>query len=144
GEMSEGMDRGRGAHRAAATTDALDEAGVEESVAQTEPEALVEEPELAHHPGPKQYVVIAVILAAVTAMEVGAYYLHIARAVFIGLLLFLAAIKFSLVVLWFMHLRFDNRIFLRLFLTGLALALSVYLIVLTVQKALPWGALVGL
>jgi cytochrome c oxidase subunit 4 len=128
----------------AKATDALDEAAVQQTAVQTEPEAIAEEPELAHHPGPRQYVGIAVILAFVTALEVGAYYVHIARAAFIGLLLFLAAIKFTLVVLWFMHLRFDSRIFQRLFLTGLILAISVYLIVLTVQKALPWGALAGL
>ena len=35
----------------------------------------------------------------------------------------LSLLKFILVVLWFMHLRFDNRIFSTAFLAGLALAL---------------------
>jgi hypothetical protein len=34
-------------------------------------------------------------------------------------------------VLWFMHLRFDSRMFRRLFTTGIVLALIVYTIVLT-------------
>jgi cytochrome c oxidase subunit 4 len=40
-------------------------------------------------------------------------------------------VKFGTVVLWFMHLRFDSRIFRRLFVAGLMLALFVYLVVLT-------------
>jgi len=49
------------------------------------------------------------------------------------------------VVLWFMHLRFDSPIFRRLFATGLALALSVYLIVLVIFGALkaPWLLIVA-
>jgi cytochrome c oxidase subunit 4 len=48
----------------------------------------------------------------------------------IGLLAFFAVIKFSLVALWFMHLKFDSRIFRRFFVTGLILAITVYTIVL--------------
>ena len=33
---------------------------------------------------------------------------------------------------WFMHLRFDSRMFTRFFVTGLVLATTVYLITLTV------------
>jgi cytochrome c oxidase subunit 4 len=36
------------------------------------------------------------------------------------------AIKFALVVRWFMHLRFDSRLFMRLFVTGVVLALSIF------------------
>src|SRR6266516_3879055 len=114
--------------------------GVAETARDTEPEAIEEEPELAAHPGPKQYVVVAVILAVATALEVGLYYLNLPHGLLATLLLFFAVIKFSLVVLWFMHLRFDSRIFRRLFVTGLILALTVYLIVLTIFGALnaPW------
>jgi cytochrome c oxidase subunit IV len=42
----------------------------------------------------------------------------------------LMAIKFALVVLWFMHLRFDSAIYKRMFVAGLALALSVFIVVL--------------
>jgi cytochrome c oxidase subunit 4 len=47
--------------------------------------------------------------------------------IFIPMLLILMAIKFFVVVSFFMHLRFDNRIFTWLFYTGLFLALGVYL-----------------
>src|SRR6266536_4248676 len=114
--------------------------GVTETARDTEPEAIEEEPELAAHPGPKQYVVVAVILAVATALEVGLYYMNLPHPLLATLLLFLAVIKFSLVALWFMHLRFDSLIFRRLFVTGLILAMTVYLIVLTIFGALnaPW------
>ena len=105
---------------------------VPETPEQTRPAAVAEEPELALHPGPREYVKVAIILAIATAFEVGLYYLKLPHALLAALLLFFAAIKFSLVVLWFMHLRFDNHIFRRLFVTGLGLALTVYLIVLTI------------
>src|SRR6266705_3929593 len=90
------------------------------------------ESELAHPPGPREYVKVAVILAVATAAEVGLFYMNLPHALFVVLLLVFAAIKFSLVVLWFMHLRFDSPIFRRLFLLGLSLATVVYLIVLSI------------
>ena len=107
---------------------------------ETELEAAAAEPELALHPGPREYVVVAIVLAVATLVEVGLFYIPrswgIPRAVVIGLLLFFMAAKFALVVLWFMHLRFDSPLFRRLFVTGLLLALSVYLIVLLAFRAL--------
>ena len=97
----------------------------------TEPEAVEREPELAAHPAPGQYVVVAAVLAALTALEVAVYYMTVLpHPLLVGLLSFFAFWKFVLVVLWFMHLRFDSRIFRRLFVTGLALAFAVYIIVL--------------
>jgi len=79
------------------------------------------------HPGPAEYVRVAVILAIITAVEVAAYYVtSLPRSVFSALLLVMMIIKFSMVVLWFMHLRFDSRLFRRLFVTGIILAILVY------------------
>jgi len=86
--------------------------------------------ELAAHPGPREYIKVAVVLAIATALEVGLYYMDLPHGLLISLLLFFAVIKFSLVALWFMHLRFDSRIFRRLFVTGIVLAISVYMVVL--------------
>ena len=88
--------------------------------------------DLTLHPGPREYVIVAIVLAVATALEVLLFYLDLPHALFVVLLLFFAGIKFSLVVLWFMHLRFDSRLFKRLFLLGLGLATTVYLIVLTI------------
>lgn len=82
------------------------------------------------HPGPAEYVKIAAILAVVTAAEVGIYYMKLGHGLLISLLLFFSFIKFALVVMWFMHLKFDSPVFRRLFVTGLLLAISVYAIVL--------------
>ena len=53
------------------------------------------------------------------------YYLDFG-ALFLPTLLVLMAVKFWLVVQFFMHLKFDAKIFGRLFWTGLLLAVSVY------------------
>ena len=82
------------------------------------------------HPGPAMYVGIAIILAVVTAIEVALYYIEMPDRVLVALLLGLAFIKFSMVVAYFMHLKFDARLLRRLFVTGIALAGAVYLIAL--------------
>jgi cytochrome c oxidase subunit 4 len=85
------------------------------------------------HPSPKEYIRIGAILAVLTAIEVAASY-TIAGALLITLLLSLAVIKFSMVVMWFMHLKFDDRRYARFFVMGLSLAVTLYLIVLMVSK----------
>jgi cytochrome c oxidase subunit 4 len=103
---------------------------------QWEPDAELPEEDRTH-PGPRQYVQIAVVLAVVTLLEVLAFYVErgslgftIPRVALIFLLIVLMVIKFALVALWFMHLRFDSPIYMRLFLSGLILAASVFLFVL--------------
>lgn len=86
--------------------------------------------ELHEHPTPKQYVWVAIILAIVTAIEVGIYYIEAITDYLIPLLLAFALIKFVMVASWFMHLRFDNRLFRRLFVTGIVLALIIFGVVL--------------
>ena len=84
-----------------------------------------------HHPGPAEYVKVAVVLAIVTAIEIGAYYVTgVPDSIISAALLVMMAIKFSLVVLWFMHLRFDSPLYRRLFVAGIVLALAIYTIVL--------------
>ncbi len=88
-------------------------------------------PEDIEHPGPRQYVVVAVVLAVLTAIEVALFYMDfVPQPVVVGSLMALMLLKFALVALWFMHLRFDSRIFRRLFITGIILAISVFVIVL--------------
>ena len=82
------------------------------------------------HPSPKEYVRIALVLAFITMLEVSTYYIEPPRTLLIIVLLAMTVIKFALVVLWFMHLKFDSRTYSRFFLMGLALAITLYLIVL--------------
>lgn len=88
-------------------------------------------PEDIEHPGPRQYVVVALVLAVLTAIEVALFYLdRIPQGVVVTSLMILMILKFAIVALWFMHLRFDSRIYRRLFITGIILALAVFMIVL--------------
>ncbi|MGH8886371.1 MAG: cytochrome C oxidase subunit IV family protein [Egibacteraceae bacterium] len=80
------------------------------------------------HPGVAQYVEIGVILAVLTGVEVSMYAYRdaLSQAVTTPVLLALTVIKFLLVVLWFMHLRFDHKMFRRVFFFGVALATVVF------------------
>ena len=84
------------------------------------------------HPTDATYIKVAIFLAVLTALEVGTYFLQDASTALLVAVLFpMMVIKFSVVCLWFMHLRFDNPLFKRVFVFGLVLAVAVYVIVLT-------------
>jgi len=82
------------------------------------------------HPGAWEYIQIGLVLSVITAIEVGLYYIDLEHNLLVAMLLALSAVKFSLVVLWFMHLKFDNRLFSTLFVSGFFLAMSVFIVVL--------------
>lgn len=80
------------------------------------------------HPSEATYVKIALILAAITAVEVGLFYKSLSStAANNALLMVLAAAKFVIVAAYFMHLKFDNKILRRLFTTGFVLATFCYI-----------------
>ena len=80
------------------------------------------------HPGERTYVGIAVILAVLTAAEVATYYFEDQLGgLLVPALIVMMIVKFFLVVAWFMHLRFDSNVFTRMFVSGLFLAIGVYL-----------------
>ena len=89
----------------------------------------------AGHPSAKEYVRIAVILFVLTGLEIGASYAGVSIGILIPTLWVLAIVKFALVVLWFMHLRFDDRRYARFFVMGLSGASVLYLIVLISLRA---------
>ena len=78
-----------------------------------------------HGMSTRGYIVIALILAAITALEVSTYYVDFGP-LFLPSLLIMMVIKFVMVVSYFMHLKFDNKIFSWLFYAGLFLAIGVY------------------
>jgi cytochrome c oxidase subunit 4 len=84
------------------------------------------------HPGPRQYVLIAVVLVILTGVEVATSYLEgtVNSNLLIVALGIMAAVKFFLVAAWYMHMKQDSRVFRRLFITGLTLASIVYGILL--------------
>ena len=83
------------------------------------------------HPSELQYIKIALILATITGAEVAIYYIKSLKSILVPALIFFSIVKFVTVVAFFMHLRFDNRLFRRFFITGVCLALFVFTIVLT-------------
>ena len=90
--------------------------------------------ELKPHPTPRQYVLIAVVLVVITGFEVATSYIStddVSARIIAAVLITMAAVKFFLVVAWYMHLRTDLRIFRRMFITGLVLAGFVYLVMLS-------------
>jgi len=77
------------------------------------------------HPTPKTYFIVAMILSAITAVEVAIFYATWLGYGIIPVLAVLSTVKFAMVAMFYMHLRYDNRLFSSLFVGGLALALSV-------------------
>jgi cytochrome c oxidase subunit 4 len=81
------------------------------------------------HPTDKQYMQIALILGSITAVEVAISYIKGLGDAGAPLLLILAAAKFFLVASYFMHLKFDTPVLRRIFVTGIVLAITVYVVV---------------
>jgi cytochrome c oxidase subunit 4 len=82
------------------------------------------------HPGPMEYIQIGAVLAVITAIEVAIYYVGLSEAALILMLLVFSAAKFTLVVLWFMHLKFDHPLFSTMFVMGIVLAISIFIVAL--------------
>jgi len=108
--------------------------GAQKPPSEAEPPAVPARPEAAH-PGPMEYVQIGMALAVVTLIEVAVYYIDALEDVLVPILVVLSAGKFSLVALWFMHLKFDNRLFSTLFVGGLMLAAAVFVAALATLGA---------
>lgn len=79
------------------------------------------------HPTARFYVLVGVVLSVITALEVWAFNWPVSKAVINPILLAMAALKFVMVVGFFMHLRFDHPLFRGLFSFGLILAIAISL-----------------
>jgi cytochrome c oxidase subunit IV len=77
------------------------------------------------HPSWQEYVKIGVILFVITAVEVAIVYIEAIERAILPLLLILGAVKFVLVVGYYMHLKQDNKFFTMLFAGGLAIATAI-------------------
>jgi cytochrome c oxidase subunit 4 len=92
------------------------------------------------HASSRFYVVIALILTVITAAEVMVFYVEYLKPVLVPILLVLAASKFALVVMFFMHLRFDSRIFTAIFVGPLLIAVAVIIAMLALYGVFTGGA----
>jgi cytochrome c oxidase subunit IV len=75
------------------------------------------------------YIKIAFALMVLTGAEIAVSYLDLGKAQ-VPLLLIMMVVKFMTVILYFMHLKYDNVLFKRLFYTGVLLAMFVYIVAL--------------
>jgi cytochrome c oxidase subunit 4 len=78
-----------------------------------------------HHPTWSTYWKVALILTVITVFEVWIYYIpaFVATPYFIPVLLVLSAVKFAIVVLFYMHLKYDSRLYRALFVGPFSIAI---------------------
>ena len=76
------------------------------------------------HPTWSTYWKVAVVLTVITAVEVWIYYIpsFVASRLFVPSLLIMSAVKFVTVVAFYMHLRYDHKLFRVLFTGPLIIA----------------------
>jgi len=77
------------------------------------------------HPTWSTYWKVATILTAITVLEVWCYYLpsFTSTPYFVPTLLILSALKFAIVVMFYMHLKYDAKLFRALFTGPLLVAI---------------------
>jgi cytochrome c oxidase subunit IV len=94
----------------------------------------VEHADHVEHPSDLLYVKIAAFLAFVTGLEVATYFFEMSTLQLVLVLFPMMIIKFGTVILYFMHLKYDNPLFKRVFLFGLVLAIIVFVIALAAME----------
>ena len=77
------------------------------------------------HPGAATYLIIAAFLIVLTVMEITVFYVHPLRPVLVPVLLVLAAAKFALVAMFYMHLKYDGWLLSAVFMFPLLIAMIV-------------------
>ena len=78
------------------------------------------------HPTWSTYWKVAVVLTLMTVVEVWIYYIpsFVASRAFVPVLLIMSAVKFFIVVAFYMHLRYDHKLFRVLFTGPLIIAMT--------------------
>ena len=91
------------------------------------------------HASVKSYLLIGLILTVITAAEVAIFYIPaIADTAWLApVLLTMSAGKFALVVMFYMHLKFDSKIFSVAFFAPMVLAITVIVAIIMLFKVLP-------
>lgn len=92
---------------------------------------------MTQHPPVRTYLLVAAVLAVITAVEISVFYITVFARYLAPILIVLSAAKFSLVAMFFMHLKSDHRTFTGLFVGPLAIA-----VLITVALMALFGAFV--
>jgi cytochrome c oxidase subunit IV len=88
------------------------------------------------HATVKTYIHVAIALAIITAVEVATLYVPgIPNSMLVVSLLLMSAVKFYLVVGFFMHLKYDHPIMRALFVGPLVIAVAIILAVMALFSA---------
>jgi len=84
------------------------------------------------HPTWKQYKWVALILTVITIIEVWVYYIpaFVETRLFVPSLLVMSAVKFAIVVMYYMHLKYDHKLFRALFTGPLIIAILTLIVLL--------------
>lgn len=93
-----------------------------------------------HHPSDAKYWKVGAVLGLITLLEVSTYfvtsdpYSHDLKPLLIGGLIVMMVAKFATIGAYFMHLKFDSRLFRIVFVAGIVLAVAVYVVVMTASE----------
>ena len=84
------------------------------------------------HPTWSTYWKVALILTIITVVEVAVYYIpsFAASSAFVPTLLIMSAVKFAIVVAFYMHLKYDHKLFRFLFTGPLIIAMLTMIVLL--------------
>jgi len=91
------------------------------------------------HPGNRTYVLVALVLAVITGVEVMVFYLEALRPIIVPILLVLSTSKFVLVASFFMHLKYDSRVLRWLFAGPLLMAIVIILAIMALYGVFTAG-----
>jgi cytochrome c oxidase subunit 4 len=81
--------------------------------------------EVHEHPTWKEYKWVALILTLITVVEVWIYYTPFSKTpLFVPVLLIMSVAKFTIVVMFYMHLKYDHKLFRALFTGPLTIAMA--------------------
>ena len=87
------------------------------------------------HPTAKKYLGIAIILTIITVIEVAIFYIPSMHQFLPPILLTLSALKFALVAMFYMHLKFDHRLYSWVFVVPMCFAAAIILALLALFSA---------
>src|SRR2546423_10519229 len=84
------------------------------------------------HPTWSTYWKVALVLTLITVVEVWIYYIpsFVASRLFVPVLLVMSAVKFAVVVAFYMHLKYDHKLFRALFTGPLIIAIVTMIVLL--------------
>jgi len=82
-------------------------------------------------PAVNDFIGIVAIIAVLTAIEFLLFAFGIQHNVFIGILFGMTVVKLALVVMFFLHLNYDNRMFTNAFLTTFAVVAGAAVVIVS-------------